>query len=150
LIVVDSSVWIDFFNGKATPQSLRLREFMGVEPLSLGDLMLCELLQGARSDQHARTLETELRKFEIHPILDDTLAVIAARNYRTLRDTGITIRKTADLLIGTYCIENGHRLLHSDRDFDPMQQHLGLQVVDCPWGVHEGTVRRPQGLIRSR
>jgi hypothetical protein len=137
LIVVDSSVWIDFFNGKATPQALRLRELMGVEPLALGDLMLCELLQGARSDQHARALEKELRKFDIHPMLDDGLAVIAARSYRGLRDMGITVRKTVDLLIGTYCIENGCHLLHSDRDFDPMRQHLGLKVVDCPWGVHE-------------
>ena len=132
MIVVDSSVWIDFFKGKATPQTLRLRELLGVELVSLGDLMLCELLQGARDDQHARALERELRKFDIHPILDDNLAVTAAKNYRVLRDTGITIRKTADLLIGTYCIENDHYLLHSDRDFDPMQKHLGLKVVDCP------------------
>ena len=137
MIVVDSSVWIDFFNGKGTPQSLRLRELMGVEPVSLGDIMLCELLQGTRSDQHARALEKELRKFEIHPILNDDLAVVAARNSRGLRDRGITVRKTVDLLIGTYCIENGYPLLHSDRDFDPMQQHLGLKIVDCSWRAHE-------------
>ncbi len=147
MIVVDSSVWIDFFNGKATPQSLRLKNLMGVEPLSLGDLMLCELLQGARSDQHARALEKELRNFDIHPMLDDNLAVLAAKNYRGLRDVGITVRKTADLLIGTYCIQNGHDLLHSDRDFDPMQEHLGLKVVECSWSVHEPAV--PYGRVRE-
>lgn len=137
MIVVDSSVWIDFFNGKATAPASKLMELMGNEPLLVGDLMLCELLQGARTDEHARALEKQLRRFEIAHMLDANLAVSAAKNYRRLRDKGITVRKTIDLIIGTYCIANHHSLLHADRDFDPMQQHLGMKVVPVSLQVHE-------------
>jgi predicted nucleic acid-binding protein len=119
LIVVDSSVWIDFFNGKVTPQTSKLLSLLGNEPLLVGDLILCEILQGARSEAQARRLEQELRKFELLPMLNPELAIAAAKNYRLLRSEGITIRKTVDLIIGTFCIAHGHTLLHDDRDLAP-------------------------------
>jgi predicted nucleic acid-binding protein len=137
LIVVDSSVWIDFFNGKTTPQTSKLLTIMGDELLLVGDLVLCEILRGVRSEAHARTVENELRRFELVSMLNPELAVAAAKNYRGLRGQGITIRKTIDLIIGTFCIVQGHRLLHADRDFDPMQKYLGLEVVETPWMVNE-------------
>jgi predicted nucleic acid-binding protein len=129
LIVVDSSVWIDFFNGKVTPQTSKLLSLLGNEPLLVGDLILCEILQGARSEAQARRLEQELRKFELLPMLNPELAIAAAKNYRLLRSEGITIRKTIDLIIGTFCIAEGHTLLHDDRDFSPMETHLGLKII---------------------
>jgi predicted nucleic acid-binding protein len=129
LIVVDSSVWIDFFNGRETPQTGKLLSLMGDEPLLVGDLILCEILQGARTESHARTLEEELRKFEMVAMLNPDLAVAAAKNYRALRNEGITIRKTIDLIIGTFCIAFRHTLLHDDRDFGPMETHLGLKTA---------------------
>jgi predicted nucleic acid-binding protein len=137
LIVVDTSVWVDFFNGKSTPQTLKLQELLGEEPVLVGDLILCELLQGARSDAHAKILEKELGKFAIVGMLDADIAVAAARHYRAVREQGITIRKTIDLIIGTFCIVRRHRLLHADRDFEPMQKYLGLEVVAAAWGVNE-------------
>jgi predicted nucleic acid-binding protein len=130
LIVVDSSVWIDFFNGKVTPQTSKLLSLLGNEPLLVGDLILCEILQGARSEAQARMLEQELRKFELLPMLSPELAIAAAKNYRLLRSEGITIRKTIDLIIGTFCIAHGHTLLHDDRDFSPMETHLGLKIIE--------------------
>lgn len=129
MIVVDSSVWIDFFNGKVTPQTSKLLALMGNEPLLVGDLILCEILQGARTESHAQTLEVELRRFEIVPMLNPDLAVAAAKNYRVLRGEGVTIRKTIDLIIGTFCIVFKHTLLHDDRDFGPMETHLGLRTT---------------------
>ena len=130
MIVVDSSVWIDFFNGKVTPQTSKLLSLLGNEPLLVGDLILCEILQGARSEAQARRLEQELRKFELLPMLNPELAIAAAKNYRLLRGEGITIRKTIDLIIGTFCIAHGHTLLHDDRDFSPMETHLGLKIIE--------------------
>ncbi len=99
------------------------------EPLLIGDLILLEILQGARDEAHAQRIERGLRRYAIAPLLDADLAPRAARNYRTLRVLGVTIRKTADLIIGRFCIEHGHALLHDDRDFAPMEQRLGLRVV---------------------
>jgi predicted nucleic acid-binding protein len=95
----------------------------------VGDLVLLEVLQGARNDRHAAQIERELRVFKIERMLDDGIAVKAAANYRALRDRGITVRKTIDLIIATFCVERGHSLLHDDRDFDPVAAHLGLRVV---------------------
>ena len=95
----------------------------------VGDLVLLEVLQGARDDQHAVRIEQNMRRFTIESMLNPSLASMAARNYRALRNTGITVRKTADMIIGTFCLMQGHTLLHDDRDFLPMVQHLGLQVV---------------------
>jgi predicted nucleic acid-binding protein len=90
--------------------------------------VLLEVLRGARDDGHAAVLERNLRRFPVAALLNESIALTAARNYRDLRARGITVRKTVDLIIGTFCIVHGHRLLHDDRDFDPMYQHLGLQV----------------------
>ena len=92
-------------------------------------MILCEVLQGLRSEAEARLIETGFRRFEIVALADPALAVTAAANYRFLRARGITVRKLADLLIGTFCIERGHSLLHSDRDFEPMERLLGLRTV---------------------
>ncbi len=129
MIVVDSSVWIDFLNGSNAPHVQRLRTIFGADEIVVGDLMLCEVLQGLESERAAREVEVLLRRFEIVPMAGETVAVAAARNFRFLRRRGITIRKTIDLLIGTWCIENGRALLHNDSDFHPMGRYLGLIEV---------------------
>ena len=97
--------------------------------LLVGDLVLLEVLQGARDDDHAARIEQNMRHYTIASVLNDELAVRAAKNVRTLRRRGITVRKTIDMIIGTFCIEGGHTLLHEDRDFHPMVEHLGLRVI---------------------
>lgn len=129
MILVDSSVWIDYFRGVATPQSDRLDALLGVEPLAVGDVILTEVLQGFTSErafEQALRLMTSLSVVEIG---GSQIAIQAARNYRTLRARGVTVRKTIDTLIATRCIEDNHALLYSDRDFEPFVEHLGLQVV---------------------
>jgi predicted nucleic acid-binding protein len=127
VILVDSSVWIDHFRRVETERVLRLRaEFEGDE-LLVGDLVLCEVLQGFRTDAQAQQVEEVLRAFEVVTLTDPDLAVAAAANYRFLRSRGVTVRTTIDLIIGTFCIERGHSLLHSDRDFESMERLLGLQ-----------------------
>lgn len=129
MILVDSSVWIAHLNGRNTAAVARLRTAAAREPLLIGDLILLEVLQGARDDLHAARIERDLRRYAVASLLDDELAVLGARNYRTLRSVGITVRKTADIIIGTFCIARGHALLHDDRDFAPMERHLGLKVA---------------------
>ena len=129
MILVDSSVWIAHLKGKTTPATEKLRAAAANEPLLVGDLIMLEVLQGARNEAHAARIERALREYAIVPLLDVGLAARAARNYRRLRELGITVRKTADIIIGTFCIEHRHTLLHDDRDFAPMQDHLGLQVL---------------------
>jgi predicted nucleic acid-binding protein len=129
VILVDSSVWIDLLNNIATEPVRRLRELLPTTPLLIGDLILCEVLQGFRSEAQARLVERSLGRFEAVSLIDPDLAVKAAANYRFLRRRGITIRKTIDLVIGTFCIERGHTLLHSDRDFAPMESLLGLRTL---------------------
>ena len=114
MIVVDSSVWIDFLNGIATPQVERLRELMGRVPLMVGDVILLEVLQGVASERDAGIVEAALRRFGVAPMLDPDMAVRAAANYRRLRQRGIALSKTIDLIIGTFCIAEGHELLTSD------------------------------------
>ncbi len=129
MIVVDSTVWIDFLNGRSAPHVRRLRALLGASEIIVGDLMLCEVLQGLESERAARDVERLLRRFDIVPMAGDAIAVAAARNFRALRARDITVRKTIDLLIGTWCIENRHPLLHNDRDFDVMARYLGLVEV---------------------
>ena len=129
MIVVDSSVWIDFLNGRKAPHVERLRAILGTDEVIVGDLMLCEVLQGLNNERAAREVEALLRRFEIAPMAGDVIAVAAARNFRSLRKRGITVRKTIDLLIGTWCIENRKPLLHNDSDFHPMARHLVLIEV---------------------
>jgi predicted nucleic acid-binding protein len=126
VIVVDSSVWIDFLNGRNAPHVRRLRALLGTDEVIVGDLMLCEVLQGLDGERTAREVEALLRRFEIAPMAGDAIAVAAARNFRSLRRRGITVHKTIDLLIGTWCIENRRPLLHNDSDFHPMARYLGL------------------------
>ena len=129
MIVVDSSVWIDFLNGRNAPHVQHLRAVLGADEIIVGDLMLCEVLQGLGSERAAQEVESLLRRFEIVPMAGDAIAIVAARNFRSLRERGITIRKTIDLLIGTWCIESRRPLLHNDSDFRPMARHLGLIEV---------------------
>lgn len=129
VILVDSSVWIAHLRGYRTPATAKLEAAANREPLLIGDLILLEILQGARDESHAARIERGLRRYALVPLLDTDLAPRAARNYRKLRELGITVRKTADIIIGTFCIEHRHSLLHDDRDFAPMEEHLGLMVV---------------------
>jgi predicted nucleic acid-binding protein len=129
MILVDSSVWIAHLRDLRTPATVKLEAAASREPLLIGDLILLEVLQGARDESHAAQIERGLRRYAVVPLLGADLAPRAARNYRKLREQGITIRKTADIIIGTYCIEHRHTLLHDDRDFDPMEEHLGLLVA---------------------
>ena len=129
MILVDSSVWIDHLRDTVTEQVSQLRSLMSGEELLVGDLVLCEVLQGLRSDAEANLVEEALHEFEVVPLVDAELAVKAAANYRFLRGLGFTVRRTIDLLIATFCIERGHSLLHGDRDFTPMQRFLGLQTI---------------------
>ena len=129
MILVDSSVWIDFFKGTITAQTDRLDRLLGQDLLVTGDLILTEVLQGFEDEQDfdcARHLLTSLTVVELG---GQEIALQAARNFRALRRLGVTVRKTIDTVIATRCIESGYDLLHSDRDFDPFARHLGLRVV---------------------
>ncbi len=129
MIVVDSSVWIDAFNARETRQSLHLMALFGKKSIAIPDLALTEVLQGAREERHFQTILRSMSTVNVMPTSGANVAVQAARNYRLLRAMGITVRKTIDTLIATRCILDGHELLHSDRDFDPFVEHLGLRVV---------------------
>ncbi len=130
MIVVDSSVWIGNLRSSGTPAVRRLQSLVQDRPdeIVVGDLILLEVLQGARDEAHAARLETELSKFDVVSLSSRRLAVQAARNHRHLRALGVTVRRTIDLVIGTFCIDGGHALLHDDRDFMPMAAHLGLRL----------------------
>jgi len=129
LILVDSSVWVDYFKGALTPQTDKLDSLLGVEPLAVGDLILTEVLQGFDNDRDfeaARRLLTSLTVVEIGGL---DVAIAAAENFHVLRKLGVTVRKTIDTVIATRCIRDGFDLLHSDRDFEPFTKYLGLRVV---------------------
>jgi len=132
MILVDSSVWIDYFRGSATPQAAMLDALLGCEPLAVGDLILAEVLQGFQKDRDFKQAKALLTSFEMINIVDRDIAIQAARHFRTLRGHGLTVRKTIDTLIATRCIRNGLVLLHNDRDFDPFVTHLGLRVAFTP------------------
>ena len=126
MILVDSSVWIDYFRGVATPQTDRLDGLLGVRPVAIGDIILAEVLQGFASEAaFARALDL-MGSLDLVQVGGRTVAVQAAQNYRKLTARGITIRKTIDALIATRCIQDGLPLLYSDRDFDPFVAHLDL------------------------
>lgn len=129
MILVDSSVWIAHMRGHETEATARLAFAIDSETVLVGDLVLLEVLRGARGEGHAALIERGLRRFAVVSLLDADLATRAARNYRRLRTLGITVRKTADIIIGTFCIEHGYALLHDDRDFAPMERHLGLMTL---------------------
>jgi len=129
MILIDSSVWIDFFNGKITTQTVYLRDYANRSEIATGDLVLCEVLQGFRSNTDYQAAHELLLDFQFYNLGGKVIALQAAQNYRQLRQQGITVRKTIDMLIATFCINQGFQLLHSDRDFDVMEEHLGLRVV---------------------
>lgn len=128
MIIVDSSVWIDYFNGVITSQTNTLDDLLSRQPIAIGDLILTEVLQGFRDDKDYEIALQLLQSLHCHEMVNKTLALKAAQNYRTLRKQGITIRKTIDVFIATFCIENNCHLLHSDKDFDRMLG-LGLKTI---------------------
>ena len=129
MIVVDTSVWIDFFNGVSSPEVERLDGLLGVTPLVIGDLILVEVMQGFRNERDVATARQLFRSLALLPMLSGSNAWKAAENYRQLRSRGITVRKTIDGIIATACIEANLPLLFSDRDFVPYVEHLGLEAA---------------------
>jgi predicted nucleic acid-binding protein len=131
MILVDTSVWIGYFNGKINPQTDWLDSALGKEIIIVGDLILAETLQGFKSDRDFRTAKELLANFQFMEMLGRELAVKSAENYRLLRRKGVTVRKTIDVIIGTFCIHHNLSLLHDDQDFIPLTSHLGLKAVMC-------------------
>lgn len=129
MVIVDTTVWVDYLNGVNTPQVEWFDRESDRQRLGLLDLMVCEVLQGVWTDAAAAQVLRTLRQFEIFDTGGVVLAEAAARNYRRLRARGRTVRRTIDCLIATFCLEHSHALLHNDRDFDPFEEFLNLQVV---------------------
>jgi predicted nucleic acid-binding protein len=129
VVIVDTTVWIDYLGGARNPQSDWLDGQLDRQRMGLTDLILCEVLQGYRDDAVFDRVLRELRRFEIFEASGSDLAIAAARNFRHLRQKGVTVRKTVDCWIATFCIRERHSLLHRDRDFDPFEKMLGLKVV---------------------
>ena len=129
MILVDSSVWIDYFNGHRTWQTDLLDNLLSGIPIIIGDLILTEILQGFRLDNDYESAKSYLSELPFRHMGGYQVAVQSAQNYRILRKKGVTVRKTIDVIIGTYCIMKGLSLLHDDRDFDPMVSHLSLKVL---------------------
>jgi hypothetical protein len=127
MILVDTSVWVDYFHGKTTPQTDHLDTLLGAEPLAIGDLILTEILQGIASDREFHKVRELLASLQLMQIGGTDIAVAAANNFRALRAKGVTVSKTIDTIIATRCIQDGHELLHCDRDFDGFERHLGLR-----------------------
>lgn len=129
MIVVDSAVWIDYFNGAETRETGLLDGILGAEPVIVGDLILAEVLQGFRDDRAFQRARRALDTLILEPMVGRDIALASARNFRALRARGVTVRKTVDMLIATFCMANGHHLLHADRDFDAIKDHLGLRTL---------------------
>ena len=127
MILVDSSVWIDYFRGTPTPEAEKLDELLGTELIAIGDLILAEVLQGFDSDRAFAQARRLLASLVIVDLGGPAIALQAAKNFRTLRALGVTVRKTIDTVIATRCIANSLPLLYSDRDFDPFVEYLGLR-----------------------
>ncbi len=128
MILVDSTVWIDYFNGVTTPETDFLDDILGDQLILVGDIILAEVLQGFRSDKDFDQAYLALSKFQQVSMMNIDMALESAPFFRLLRKRGITIRKTIDCFIATFCIQNDYELLHSDRDFDHFEEHLGLKV----------------------
>lgn len=131
MILVDSSVWVDYFRGRPTAQTEALEGSLDTQLLGIGDLILTEVLQGCKFDKEFNEVRRLLARLELVVLGGDDVAVEAARNYRRLRALGITVRGTVDVVLATRCILSGHPLLHNDRDFDAFERHLGLKCVPC-------------------
>jgi hypothetical protein len=130
MIVVDSSVWIDYFNGKGTAQTDLLHSSLENTSIIMGDLILTEILQGFQDAKQFKIAKDLLTDLPFMPMVGRVIALLSAENYRSLRRRGVTVRKTMDVLIGTFCIYHQLPLLHDDRDFDPMIKFLGLKILD--------------------
>ena len=129
MILVDSSVWIDYFRGVVTPQTEKLDSLLGIEPIATGDLILTEVLQGFVSDRDFNQAKKLMTSLVVVDLAGQGIAIQAARNFRALRKLGVKVHKTIDTVIATRCIESKLSLLYSDRDFDPFVEHLGLRSV---------------------
>ena len=129
MILVDSSVWIDYFRGRITAQTEKLDRLLGQELLAIGDLILTEVLQGFDNERDFSEAGKMLTSLDVVELGGREIAMQAAKNFRVLRRLGVTVRKTIDTVIATRCIESGFDLLHNDRDFDPFAKHLGLRVA---------------------
>lgn len=127
--IIDTSVWIDFFRGAASQQVHLLEQVVRQGGAALGDLILCEILQGLETEQDFKKVQRHFKAFPVFSMVGPELAIKSALNYRRLRRKGITVRKTIDCLIATFCIENDFALLHNDRDFEPFERELGLSVA---------------------
>ena len=126
--MVDSSVWINYFNGNNTAASEKLDSLLGIKPICIGDLILTEVLQGFKNDKDYMIAKSLLTTLPIYTLLGQELSLKCADNFRLLRKKGITVRKTIDVIIVTYCIEHNKTLLHSDKDFLPFEQYFGLRA----------------------
>ncbi len=129
MILVDSSVWVDYFNGLPNKATDSLDQALSEQTVLMGDLILMEVLQGFRSQRDFQTAKSYLTQLDCHNLCSPRLAVLGVENYRLLRRKGVAVRKTIDMIIGTWCIAHNVPLLHNDRDFDPLATHLGLPVV---------------------
>lgn len=129
MVIVDSTVWVDYFNGKTNEETRLLEDRIGSEEIGLTDLTLCEVLQGLGGKRELEEVKTELLEFSVFPTGGLEIAVETALNYQRLWAKGFRVRKTIDCWIATFCIREGHELLHRDRDFDPFETELGLRVV---------------------
>ena len=127
MIVVDSSVWVDYFTGRSTPEADELHSLLGQELVAIGDLILTEVLQGFKTDKDFHKARKLLLSLNVVNMLDTSIALKSAENFRSLRKKGVTVRKTIDSIIATWCIENRSPLLHSDKDFRPFHEHLNLE-----------------------
>ncbi|MBW7877115.1 MAG: PIN domain nuclease [Candidatus Cloacimonetes bacterium] len=130
MIFADTSVWIDYFNGVMAPHTEILDSALQNSRIVTGDLILIELLQGFRKDSEYRLAKNLMQCLEYRNMVGKEIALKTAQNFRILQSKGITIRKTIDMIIGTFCIESSLPLLHHDRDFDPMETHLGLKIIN--------------------
>jgi hypothetical protein len=129
MILVDSSVWVAYFNGETNPHTDYLDQILGVEPIGIGDLILTEVLQGFRSEHGYKTAKSLLLDLTVFQMLGRDRAIRTADNYRFLRKKGITVRKTVDAVIATFCIDEGFPLLFRDRDFEPFARYLNLKLA---------------------
>ena len=129
MVIVDTTVWVDYLRGAMTPQTDWLDAALARERLGITDLILCEVLHGIRDRAEQRRTRKQLLGLELYACVGREVALAAAEHYRILCDRGITVRKTIDCLIATFCIRNRHELLHNDRDFSPFAKHLGLRLA---------------------
>ena len=128
MIVADTSAWIDYFNGKIAPHTDRLDKDLGMERIIIGDLIITELLQGFKNNKDYQVARKLIEGLEYRDFVGKEIAIKAADSYRYLRKKGVTVRKTIDVIIATFCVENGFQLIHNDKDFEPFEEYLGLMI----------------------